>query len=96
MVDPDVVVPVDFPVAEADDEVDVADKSWTPTEGAICTKCEPVSLVQMLVPNGPHHQFWGPMMSQNLHKDKDKLWRRQVSNLSPLLRVEMIHIGALT
>jgi len=50
------VVPVAFPVAEAD--VDVADvKSLTPTEGAIWTKCEPVSLVQILVPIGPHHQF---------------------------------------
>jgi hypothetical protein len=57
---PGVEIPVNFPVAEADDEVDVDDKSLTPTDGAIFTKCEPVSLVQVLMPNGPHHQFSSP------------------------------------
>ena len=55
------LVPVDCPVAAADAEVELdEDRSLTPTEGAILTKCEPVSLVQTVVPIGPHHQFSGP------------------------------------
>lgn len=55
----DVPIPVGIPVAEADADVD-DDSTLTPTEGFKLTKCEPVSLVHILVPIGPHHHVCGP------------------------------------